>query len=298
MVDEPHYNFGEQHTEQTIDHTFVIRNEGNATLEIRNIRSTCGCTVGEVSSRSIPPGGTSEITGRYNLQGRRGTQRSVLTVETNDRDQPRTRLIMSGIAIQELHVQPNRVFFGQVHSGQKETRQIQLIGLPDKPFEIQGIENNSEHITVTAQESGLGRHFHLDIELHAPQQPDAVDDSIRIHTTHPKFPVVHVPVNARVAGALTYAPNRISLLAGHTTPVTRYIVVRPGMLQNFTVTEVVPPSENIHVQVLRMPNQGYRIQLTNLIPSDKLIGQSVRIHTDVEGMNVIDIPIEIIETTH
>lgn len=298
VVDEPHFKFGEQHNNQTIDHAFVIRNEGDATLEITNIRSTCGCTVGEVTSRSIPPGGTSKISGRYNLRGRRGTQRSVLTVETNDPNNPRTQLIMSGTALQELEVQPNRVFFGQVNGGQKESRQIQLIGQPNQPFEIRGIENESEHITVTARETGSSHKFHLDIALQAPRQPGTVDDFIRITTTLPSFPKVQVPVNARVAGVLTYAPNRISLLAGHQTPVTRYIVVRPGTQQQFRVTEVVPPSEDINVQVLSMPNQGYRIQLTNLLPSDDLIGRSVQIHTDVEGMKIIDIPVEIIETTN
>ncbi len=297
VVDEPQFNFGEQHNEQTIEHTFVLRNEGDATLEITNIRSSCGCTVGHVSTRSIPPGGTSEISGRYNLRGRQGNQRSVLTVETNDPKAPRTQLTMAGVAVQELQIRPNRVFFGQVYSGQQSTRQIELIGLPHTPFEISRIEIDSEHLSTKVLDTDAAHRFQVDITVDAPTTPGMIDEVVRIHTTHPKFPVIQVPVNADVAGALSFAPSKISLLAGHDTPVTRYIVVRSGAVQEFEITEIVPPSDDIRVQVLHMPNQGYRIQLTNLLPSDELAGQSVRIHTNVEGMAVIDIPFEIIETT-
>ncbi len=297
VVDEPHFKFGEQHNEQTIDHTFVIRNEGDATLNIENIRSSCGCTVGNISSRNVPPGGTSEITGRFNLRGRRGTQRSVLTLETNDPESPRTQLTMSGVAVQEFQIRPNRVFFGQIHSGQQSVHQIEIVSLPDKPFEITDIELETEHFTATPLEPKTPYRHRVDIEVRAPQEPGMIDDMVKIHTSHPKHPVLHVPVNAQVAGALTYAPNRISLMAGHETPVTRYVVVRPGSVEEFEITEIESPSETIGTQILHMPNQGYRIQLTNLIPSDELAEQSLKIHTDVEGMSVIDIPFAIIEAS-
>jgi hypothetical protein len=295
VVDEPHFDFGQQQNNQTIEHTFVIRNEGDATLDITNVRSSCGCTVGNVSTRSVPPGGTSEITGLYNLRGRRGTQRSVLTVESNDPANPRAALTMGGVALQELAVRPDRVFFGQVNSGETTTREIEVFGLVDKPFEITAMRFDSEHFAARIREPSAPHHYVVDVDVRAPQQAGMIQDILQVHTTHPQFPVLHVAVNAQVAGALTYAPNNISLLAGHATPVTRYIVIRPGAVRDFEITEVVPPQDDIRVQVLNLPNQGYRIQLTNLLPSEELAGKSVRIHTSVESMSVINIPIEIIE---
>lgn len=297
-VDEPNYNFGEQHNSQTIEHTFVVRNEGEATLEITDIRSSCGCTVGNVSSRSVPPGGTSEITGRFNLRGRQGTQRSLLTVESNDPAQPRTQLTMSGVAVQEMTIRPNQVFFGQIFGGERSMRQIDVVGRPESPFEIVKIETGSDHFTAKAVATDVPHHYKVDIEARAPQQAGVINDIVRIHTTHPQYAVLQVPVNAQVSGALTYAPNNISLLAGNTTPVTRYIVVRPGAVQDFEITDIVSPLEDIRVQVLNMPNQGYRIQLSNITPSPELVGRSLLIHTNVESMPLIDIPFTIVESSH
>ena len=38
------------------DHTFVLTNTGSSTIEIGNIRTSCGCTVAELSPRSLVPG--------------------------------------------------------------------------------------------------------------------------------------------------------------------------------------------------------------------------------------------------
>jgi len=296
VVDAPHFDFGEQPNNQTIEHTFVLRNEGDATLEITNIRSSCGCTVGNVSSLVVAPGETSDITGLFNLRGRQGTQRSVLTVELNDPARPRLQLSMGGVATQELDVRPNRLFFGQVYGGQQSTRQVEVVGRPETPFDITGVETGSEYFSARVLEAEAPHHYRIDIETAAPQQAGMIQAVVRIHTTHPKFPVLQLPVNAQVAGALTYAPNQISLLAEHQTPVTRYIVVRPGTVQDFEITEVETPQDDMRVQILNMPNQGYRIQLNNVTPTKELAGQSLRIHTNVEGMAIISIPFVIVET--
>ena len=297
VIDEPHFDFGEQHNNQSIEHTFVLRNEGTSTLQITNIRSSCGCTVGHVSSHNLLPGESGKISANYNLRGRQGPQRSVLTLETNDPSNPRAQMTMGGVAVQELQVRPNRVFHGQIHTGQKSVRQIEIIGLEEHPFEIKDIESDTEWVSARALDSGPSHYYRIDIETRAPQEVGVFQNMVRIHTTHPKFPVIEVPVNAQIAGALSYAPNTISLLAGQETPVTRYVVVRPGAVQEFEITEVVPPEDDIRVQILNMPNQGYRIQLTNLLPSEKLAGSNLRIHTNVEGMDVINIPFQIIEAT-
>lgn len=53
---QPSFDFGEADNRRTIEHTFVLHNEGTSTLEISRVRSSCGCTLGDLSAASIPPG--------------------------------------------------------------------------------------------------------------------------------------------------------------------------------------------------------------------------------------------------
>ncbi len=62
------------------DHTFVLTNTGSSTIEIGNIRTSCGCTVAEPSTRSLGPGETIEIAATLTLK-REGRKTSRIFLE-------------------------------------------------------------------------------------------------------------------------------------------------------------------------------------------------------------------------
>ncbi len=295
VADEPEFNFGEQSNNQSIDHTFVIRNDGDSELRITNVRSSCGCTVGNITAREIPPGETSEITASYNLRGRRGRQRSVLTIESNDPEQRHLRLIMSGYAMEPLSVRPSSVVFGQVAQGHRSLRQVELTGTPEQAFELANVQIDGNGFSVVEQEEIAPHQYRLTIETLPEGETGHRRALLVVETTHPQVPRVQVPLHADWAGALSVAPNAITLMAGTDRPVTRYIVIRPGGVRDFEVTEVMTPSDAIQVNILSLPNNSYRIQLSNVVGSDDLVGQSVRIRTNVDELDDLEVPFEIIQ---
>ena len=65
---------------QCLEFTFV--NTGDAPLEIRGVRSSCGCTIPKKPEAPIAPGEKGEITVRYDTN-RVGVFRKTITVNTN-----------------------------------------------------------------------------------------------------------------------------------------------------------------------------------------------------------------------
>ena len=61
--------------------TFEFTNTGDAPLIIKDVHSTCGCTVPSKPSGEILPGKTDVITVKYNMNP--GPIRKTITVETN-----------------------------------------------------------------------------------------------------------------------------------------------------------------------------------------------------------------------
>ena len=45
----------------SLEHSFVLTNTSRRTIEIASIRTTCGCTVADSSTRSVGPGESVEI---------------------------------------------------------------------------------------------------------------------------------------------------------------------------------------------------------------------------------------------
>jgi hypothetical protein len=74
------------------DHTFVLTNTGSSTIEIGNIRTSCGCTVAEPSTRSLGPGERIEIA-------------ATLTLKTEGRKRSRIFLEYDGSDVDVLHME-------------------------------------------------------------------------------------------------------------------------------------------------------------------------------------------------
>lgn len=66
-----------------VEFRFPFKNTGKEAIEIRHIQSSCGCTVPQLQKKVYQPGEAGEITGSFDLKGRKGEQVSTLHVTTN-----------------------------------------------------------------------------------------------------------------------------------------------------------------------------------------------------------------------
>ncbi len=65
--------------------TFTIKNTGDANLVIYDVRPTCGCTIANLSSKTIAPGKSATLVAVYNSMNAGGPIRKFITVSTNAR---------------------------------------------------------------------------------------------------------------------------------------------------------------------------------------------------------------------
>ena len=77
---------------------FIFSNTGNAPLIIKNVQSSCGCTVPKKPKGPIAPGESSEIIVRYDTN-RQGPFRKTITITTNVNDNPILALKIKGIVL-------------------------------------------------------------------------------------------------------------------------------------------------------------------------------------------------------
>jgi hypothetical protein len=80
------------------ERVFSFTNTGNADLIIRNVKSSCGCTIPKKPKDPIAPGESSEIVVRYDTK-RVGPFRKTITVSTNQEDNPIIALKLKGTVL-------------------------------------------------------------------------------------------------------------------------------------------------------------------------------------------------------
>lgn len=78
------HDFGTVWDHKEVEVKFPFTNEGTEPLEIRDLRSTCGCTVPALEKTEYAPGEGGEITVIFNPHNRSGLNQRTVTVTTND----------------------------------------------------------------------------------------------------------------------------------------------------------------------------------------------------------------------
>jgi hypothetical protein len=78
------WNFGKVKQGDVLSHEFVFVNEGDATLVIQKVSTSCGCTAALVSADKIQPGNEGRIEIKFDTRGYGGQVRKLVYVDSND----------------------------------------------------------------------------------------------------------------------------------------------------------------------------------------------------------------------
>ena len=89
---ETQYDFGIVKEGAVVTHTFKFVNKGKATLDISDIKTSCGCTVASVSSKQIAPGKNGTMKIDLDTKNRQGKMSRTITITSNDPEEP-TKII-------------------------------------------------------------------------------------------------------------------------------------------------------------------------------------------------------------
>jgi hypothetical protein len=92
---EEKWDFGKLKEGQVKSHVFVFDNTGDAPLQIKRVRTSCGCAAALISDKNIEPGKKGELKVTLNTRGYEGNLAKYIYVESNDRSQPVKQLQIS-----------------------------------------------------------------------------------------------------------------------------------------------------------------------------------------------------------
>jgi len=84
------FDFGTTGSTGPVSQTFQVRNVGLGMLEITGVSTSCGCTTAQVSSRSLGPGQSADLTVTYDPQAHGGAVGKYLRIVYVRSDAPET----------------------------------------------------------------------------------------------------------------------------------------------------------------------------------------------------------------
>ncbi len=100
-VDNAVYDFGTVLEGVFVTHKFILSNVGDELLTITNVRVDCGCTGTDLSKTNLEPGESVELEANLDTLRYRGRISKSIHVESNDPENARLTLRLTGIVTQQ-----------------------------------------------------------------------------------------------------------------------------------------------------------------------------------------------------
>jgi len=94
IIDPYSWDFGRVKEGVILEHSFVLKNESKVTLNIKDINTSCGCTVSKVQKKVLLPGEATLIEVNFNTKGYSAKVQQFINVHTDNLDNPILRFII------------------------------------------------------------------------------------------------------------------------------------------------------------------------------------------------------------
>jgi len=255
---EPVHDFGVRADErELVRHAFVLRNEGTETLQIGEVKTTCGCTVARLASSALPPGGTTELAVTLNLTGRRGAQRKDIRVASNDPRQPELILTLQGAVEPDQQFVPATALFDHAPDAESPARTILL--KTRRPARLVAARAGAEWVEVRAPTNATGTEFALEVAARAAAaEAGGRNSQVWVELDPAPAQPLALPVYWYVPEDIVIAPRDL-VVPPRGAPGTRHLILRPGRIRAFQVRAVRAP-DGIKTEVAPF-GDGYRVRL-------------------------------------
>ncbi len=270
--------FGQIVRGDQVERVFRVRNEGDADLELRRVKPSCGCTIARVSKERVPPGETAEIVVRFESGERQGPQDLQIQVVTNDPKEKDfgdhvTILHLRGEVANLCQVIPQVAYFASFLRGKPIERRITILPVDRKEVAVLAVESPLPWIRVESKvfEQQGKKGAVLSIVAAEGTPIGALEGAIKVRTDHPRQPLLDIPLLGQCHGAIVHFPDRLALYPGG---MSAEMATEPTVhLQR----DPAAPGTGVPIVAIETPGLPYRTVADEVLPGRRV---DVRLELD------------------
>jgi len=308
---EPVKDYGIVPKGDKLEWAFLVKNTGDADLQIIAAKPGCGCTVADFD-KVIKPGTTGKVTAHVDTTAFAGPIAKTVTLETNDPNTPTAQLTLHAIVKPYVEAYPAGFVRFNLLQGDADTQTVTLYSEEDEPFEIKDVEVPADYIkaTVTKVEKkedlapNVGRpgqnQYRVNITVGGPDaKVGPLADKVRVVTTSKHQPEYLISVAGVIRPTFRIDPAGVNFgeVAPSDTAAVRSIVLHSNdqkSPEKFVVTKAESSLPGVVASVKPGANKGdYEVTLQlakDTKPGD--LDGTVKIYTTDKVNPVVTVPVK------
>jgi hypothetical protein len=311
VVVEAVKDFGTIPRGDKLDWSFLVRNTGNADLQITAARPSCGCTVADFD-KVIKPGETGKVTAHVDTSNFAGPIAKAVTIDTNDPSTPSAQLTIHAVVKPYVEANPAGFVRFNMLQGETDVQTVTLYSEENEPFEIVRVESPQPWIKVDYKKiedpaqilPAVGRPGQAQYRVNITAGGNdaklgPLAEKVHIVTNSKHSPDYWLSVSGVIRPTFRIEPSGVNF--GEVTPAdsaaTRSVVLRSNNLKSpetFIVSKVESTVPGVTADVKPTQNKGeYEVTL-QVAPTAKAgdVDGKVTIYTNDKVNPVVTVPIK------
>lgn len=308
------FDFGTMAQQATGKHAWVVKNTGEADLELTMISSTCSCTLAKFKdgkSAVVKPGESTDIVLEFETRTNNGDYRKGANIGTNDPSLPQFSLHVHGNVYPAVMTMPpgGVVNFQGISNDDEDHVMHVAVYSKDRPETkiVKITTSKPDDILVTytplaeleLKELQVDKGYHVSIDIKPTLPLGNFKEEVRVIVDHPQQSEVRLAVVGKMSGPISYTPtsglemHQVEGKTGGRGEVT--LTVRNKRPVAFTVASA---PKDLVVQVLPFDDSAkpgrYRLAVT--IPpgtSAKKIEGDIVLKSDHPKASELSVPVSV-----
>jgi hypothetical protein len=300
--DPPSLDFGVLQQHESRDATVMIRNVGTETLEIREIESTCGCTVPELAVTTVAPGDAVPMEIHFNSKTFQGMQRKFVKIFSNDPRQSVAQFLVAADIKVPLMMTPGKamVRFPTLHVGETNTQTYTFSTGEVASLEMD-VRSKPGWLDVAFRQGRSAQELYVDFTITGEAPPGRHREPIKLTSNVPAVPVVNMQADVKLVSDLVLGQETVNLRmvrpGQELETRVRVAAYRPDTKFQLTRAEVDVPG--LKASVENGARESFVLLDGEAIAGDHPLAQenggriqgTLRIYTDLASTPQLEVPV-------
>jgi hypothetical protein len=287
-----------------VDAVFELVNEGNATLTVKAVRPTCGCTVADFD-REIAPGATGTVKAKLDTKDFAGPISKSILVMTDDPQTPTVTLVIKADVRPFVEILPRPLIRFNAVSHEPMSQTFIVAGAdPEQSLKVNKIESSVPFIATSIRKLGeeeklAGKskdQYEVTMTLTDEAPVGPVNAVLTVNTDVKEAPKVPVKVYGVVRALIHVTPTQVQFgsVESRTRPGRNLIVVNnrtDGSKVQVTGAKIDDAAFDARITTIE---EGRRYQVTVVVKPDADPGSrdaTLTMTTDDPDFPTVTVPV-------
>ncbi|MBN1490867.1 MAG: DUF1573 domain-containing protein, partial [Phycisphaerae bacterium] len=206
------HDFGSVVAGDSVKHTFTLKNVGEGTLSITQVRPQCGCTAASNWAKEVKPGGTWELPLILRTTGYNGKVRKPITVTTNDPKMQSFQFALVGEIQARFKIEPRQnVYLVMTDPDAVESQTLTITNQIEKPTVFTSAQSSSASFATELREVEKGKVYELVVKTVPPLKGAVTRATIQLKTENKDDTPLTIQAHAAVQPRITAGPNQLHI---------------------------------------------------------------------------------------